>query len=73
MPEEAKLQGLQHYGGTGVYQYGPFKGQEVDVPPRPFLSHAMDFYGKDTEGQEGAKTRAGFTAENAESIFERYR
>lgn len=67
--EEAKIASLQHYGGTGVYQYGPFKGQEVDVPPRPFLSHAMDFYGKGILKQEAQKLEKGFTAENAESIL----
>lgn len=45
-PEEAKIGKLQHDGGIGVYQYGPFEGEEVAIPPRPFLMTAMEHNGK---------------------------
>lgn len=45
--EEAQIGALQHFGGVGRYTYGPYEGQEVDVPPRPFLASAMEHFGKD--------------------------
>lgn len=50
--EESKIASLQHFGGEGVYTYGPFKGEKVDIPPRPFLSIAMEHYGKDIINSE---------------------
>lgn len=46
-PEEAEIGYLQHYGGTGVYQYGKYEGQEVQVPPRPFISRPIEHFGKE--------------------------
>lgn len=44
--EEARIGKLQHDGGVGYFYYGPFEGQPVGVPPRPFLAHAMEHNGK---------------------------
>lgn len=45
--EEAEIGYLQHFGGTGVYQYGKYEGQEVQVPPRPFISSPIEHFGKE--------------------------
>ena len=29
---------LNHFGGTGVFD----DGEKIEIPPRPFISHAMD-------------------------------
>lgn len=71
-PEEARIAHLQHYGGTGVYQYGPFEGQEVDVPPRPFLAHAVEIYGPDALKQalQGFEIK-GFNEKTAELMLQK--
>lgn len=46
-PAEAEIGALQHYGGTGVYSYGKYEGQEVEVPARPFLAMAMEHSGRE--------------------------
>lgn len=46
-PAEAQIGFLQHYGGTGVYSYGKYEGQEVEVPARPFLSTAIEHNGRE--------------------------
>lgn len=68
--EEAQIGALQHYGGTGVYQYGKYAGQEVDIPPRPFLAHAIETYGKDTlnEAAKGLEIK-GFDSGTADLIL----
>lgn len=67
--EEAQIGALQHYGGEGVYQYGPYEGQTVQVPPRPFLSSPME-----REGRDILKAYAGllrnFNEETANTVLE---
>lgn len=46
-PAEAEIGALQHYGGTGVYSYGKYEGQEVEIPPRPFLAEAIEHNGRE--------------------------
>lgn len=46
-PEEAEIARLQHFGGEGVFGAGLFEGKTVAIPPRPFISIAMETYGKD--------------------------
>lgn len=69
-PEEARIGRLQHDGGVGVYQYGPFEGEEVDIPPRPFLMKAMEHYGKDILDSE-AQRLDKFDVSTAETILNR--
>lgn len=69
-PEEAQIGRLQHDGGIGVYQYGPFEGEEVDIPPRPFLMKAMEHYGKDILDSE-AQRLDKFDVSTAETILNR--
>lgn len=69
-PKEAAIGALQHDGGIGVYQYGPFEGEEVDIPPRPFLMSAMEHYGKDILTSE-AKKLDKFDTQSVENILER--
>lgn len=45
--EESEIASLQHHGGWGVYTHGKYKGQSVEIPPRPFISIAMEHYGKE--------------------------
>lgn len=69
-PEEARIGALQHDGGVGYYQYGPYKGQAVDIPPRPFLWLGMEHYGKDIL-EDNARILSEFTPKNAEEVLER--
>ena len=46
-PQEAQIGFLQHYGGTGVYSYGKYEGQSVEIPPRPFLMEAIEHNGRE--------------------------
>lgn len=69
-PKEAAIGALQHDGGVGVYQYGQFEGEEVDIPPRPFLMNAIEHYGKDILTSEAQKLEK-FDTKTAESILER--
>ena len=69
-PKEAAIGSLQHYGGTGVYQYGMFKGEEVDVPPRPFLSNAIEHYGQDILNSE-AQILENFDVKTAQMVLDR--
>lgn len=69
-PKEAEIANLQHFGGTGVYQYGPYQGQEVKVPPRPFLSSAMDHFGKEIL-ESDIHLLKDFTKEEAKTILNR--
>lgn len=39
--ELAEKAALNHFGGTGVFE----DGEKIEVPPRPFISHAMDEFG----------------------------
>lgn len=68
--EEAEIGKLQHFGGTGYYSYGPFKGQEVSVPPRPFLANAMNHYGKEILESESSKL-SDFSEKTAKNILNR--
>ncbi len=45
--KEAQIGALQHFGGVGEYSYGPYEGQKVRIPPRPFLASAMEHFGKE--------------------------
>lgn len=45
--EEAEIGALQHFGGTGYYQYGEHEGEEVQIPPRPFISAPVERFGGD--------------------------
>ena len=33
---------LNEFGGTGIYKHGPFAGQTVEVPPRPFVTATIE-------------------------------
>lgn len=68
--EEAEIGFLQHFGGTGVYQYGPYQGQEVSIPARPFLSSAMERYGKDILKEESQNIK-DFSSSNVENVLNR--
>jgi hypothetical protein len=68
--EEAQIGELQHNGGIGYYAYGAFKGQEVMVPPRPFLANAMNHYGKEILESEATKL-SDFNVSTANTILER--
>ena len=35
---------LNEFGGTGIYQRGPYAGQKVEVPPRPFVKSAIEHH-----------------------------
>lgn len=68
--EEAEIGRLQHDGGTGVYQYGPYQGQEVSIPPRPFLMRAMEHFGGEILKEE-ARNIKNFTASEAQAVLNR--
>ena len=68
-PEEARIGALQHFGGEGRFYYGPFEGEPVGIPPRPFLMVAMEHNGKhilDT----CVENLKDFTEKNAEKTLE---
>lgn len=69
-PEEAEIGALQHFGGTGVYQYGPYEGQAVQIPPRPFLANAIDHFGAEILKGE-AQNIKDFSQSNAENVLNR--
>lgn len=69
-PEEARIGALQHNGGYGVYEYGPFEGQEVSIPPRPFLMEAIEHNGKEIL-ENGAYMMRDFTESSAERALNR--
>lgn len=69
-PEEAEIGYLQHFGGVGVYQYGPYEGEEVRVPPRPFLSAPIEHYGKEIL-ESDLHLLKDFTKEEAKTILNR--
>lgn len=68
--EEAQIADLQHNGGVGIYQYGPYEGQEVNVPPRPFLMAAMEHNGREIL-KENAKLLKNFTVDEAKTVLNR--
>ena len=67
-PEEARIGELQHYGGTGVYQYGKYAGEKVDVPPRPFISAPVEHFGGEILSMS-AKEHFDFTEKSAEKTL----
>lgn len=68
--EEAEIGTLQHDGGVGYYAYGAFKGQEVMIPPRPFLANAMNHYGKEILESEAPKL-SDFSENTANTVLDR--
>lgn len=66
--EEARIGELQHYGGTGVYQYGKYAGQEVDIPPRPFIAAPVEHFGGEIL-TKSAVEHFKFTEESAEKTL----
>lgn len=68
--EEAEIGSLQHDGGVGYYAYGAFKGQEVMIPPRPFLANAMNHYGKEILESEATKL-SDFNENTANTVLDR--
>lgn len=66
--EEASIGRLQHYGGEGEYTYGKYKGQKVDIPPRPFISAPVEQFGG-VILEQSAKTHFKFTEESAEKTL----
>lgn len=68
--EEAKIAHLQHYGGIGIYQYGPYEGEAVEVPPRPFLMNAIEHYGKDILESEAQKLEK-FDSQTVDTVLNR--
>lgn len=69
-PVEAEIGSLQHDGGIGYYAYGAFKGQEVAVPPRPFLANAMNHYGKEILESEATKL-SDFNENTVNTVLDR--
>lgn len=67
--EEAKIGYLQHYGGEGTYSYGPFEGQSVRVPPRPFLSHTIESRGREIL-KSASENLYDFTVSGAERALD---
>lgn len=67
-PEEARIGELQHFGGTGVYQYGKYAGQEVDIPPRPFIAAPVERFGGEIL-EKSAKEHLDFTEKSAETTL----
>lgn len=65
--EEAEIGALQHYGGTGEYTYGKYKGQKVDIPPRPFISAPVEHFGE-TALKAGAES-FDFTGNSADKVL----
>lgn len=65
--EEAQIGTLLHNGGTGEYTYGKYKGQKVDIPPRPFISAPAEHFA-DTILNAGAKS-FNFTEKDADRIL----
>ena len=68
--EEAEIAELQHNGGIGVYQYGPYEGEEVSVPPRPFLMRAMEHNGKEIL-EDNASLLKNFNESEAKTVLNR--
>lgn len=68
-PEEARIGALQHNGGIGYFYYGPFEGEPVDVPPRPFLMVAMEHNGKHIL-ETSAENMKDFTPESAKKTLD---
>ena len=68
--EEAEIAELQHNGGIGVYQYGRYEGEEVAVPPRPFLMRAIEHYGKEIL-EENASLLKNFNESEAKTVLNR--
>lgn len=68
--KEAEIANLQHYGGEGIYQYGPHKGETVDVPPRPFLMNAIEHNGKDILDAEAQKLEK-FDIQTVDTVLNR--
>lgn len=68
--KEAAIGELQHNGGIGVYEYGLYEGEEVQIPPRPFLMRAMEHYGKDILDSEAQKLEK-FDTQTADTILNR--
>lgn len=66
--EEAQIGRLQHYGGEGEYTYGKYKGQKVDIPPRPFIAAPVEQFGG-TILEQSAKNHFKFTEESAEKTL----
>lgn len=46
-PAMAALGELQHNGGSGVYYYGPYKGESVSIPARPFIQAPVNNFAPD--------------------------
>lgn len=67
--EEAGIGRLQHYGGEGEYTYGKYKGQKVDIPPRPFISAPVEQFGG-VILEQSAKRHFKFTEESAEKTLD---
>jgi len=38
---------LNEFGGTGIYKHGPYAGQTVEVPPRPFVTATIEHGAKE--------------------------
>lgn len=68
--EEAQIGALQHYGGEGVYSYGKYEGQTVQVPARPFLSSPMERNGADIL-KDSARLLNNFTVDEVKTVLNR--
>ena len=42
--DAVKTAKLNEYGGTGIYERGPYAGQTVEVPARPFVRSAIEHH-----------------------------
>lgn len=65
--EEAQIGYLQHFGGTGKYTYGKYKGKEVEVPARPFISAPAEHF-SGTALKAGAES-FNFTEKDADRVL----
>ena len=68
-PKEAEIARLQHDGGVGTYYYGPFEGEDVSIPPRPFLMVAMEHNGQHIL-ETSVENMKDFTEESAKKTLD---
>ena len=45
--DDTKKAILNEFGGTGIYERGPYAGQTVKVPPRPFVASAIEHHSEE--------------------------
>ena len=56
----AEKAALNHFGGTSIFD----DGEKIEVPPRPFISHAMDEFGGTVLNSGNTFIEEDFTTES---------